>query len=157
MVKAAFLCNFTKFAEWPAPAFDNAQSPLIVGVLGEDPFGSKLDSAAKGLLVHGRPVVVKRFSVSPKARECHLLFMGRDSGVKIFDVVESVSSLPVLVVSDLKGFAAGGGGIGFVEKDGAIHFEVNLAAVENNGVKLSSGLLKLADQVLKTVPRSKQP
>lgn len=157
LVKAAFVCNFTKFAEWPATAFDAAQSPIIVGVLGEDPFGSKLDSAAKGLQARGRPVVIKRFTTPPKAKECHLLFIGRDSGTRIPDTLEAVVSLPVLVVSDAKNFAAGGGGIGFVEKEGAIHFEINLPAAEGNGVKLNSGLLKLADQILKTSPRTKSP
>ena len=32
-LKAAFLFNFTKFVEWPAEAFANENSHVVVGVL----------------------------------------------------------------------------------------------------------------------------
>ena len=42
-VKAAFLYNFAQFVEWPARAFPAPDSPLIIGVLGENPFGTYLE------------------------------------------------------------------------------------------------------------------
>src|SRR4051812_12970096 len=39
-LKAVFLFNFAQFVEWPAGAFRAANSPLIIGVLGENPFGT---------------------------------------------------------------------------------------------------------------------
>src|SRR3990172_10053935 len=44
-VKAAILFNFAKFVEWPDAAFPDPATPIIIGVLGEDPFGSALDAA----------------------------------------------------------------------------------------------------------------
>ena len=36
-VKAAFLFNFVQFVEWPRGAFANSDTPICIGVLGEDP------------------------------------------------------------------------------------------------------------------------
>src|SRR4051812_28059903 len=55
-IKAVFLYNFVRFVDWPPSAFPDAQSPLVIGVLGEDPFGTALDDAIRGESVNGRPL-----------------------------------------------------------------------------------------------------
>jgi hypothetical protein len=47
-IKAAFLFNFTQFIDWPAATFPVADSPFVIGVLGEDPFGPYLDETVAG-------------------------------------------------------------------------------------------------------------
>src|SRR5688572_8902234 len=59
-VKAAFLINFAKFVEWPASSFDTATTQLRIGVVGDDPFGVSLDNAARGKVLDGREMAVKR-------------------------------------------------------------------------------------------------
>lgn len=41
-IKAVFLFNFTQFVDWPPTAFVDPRTPLVIGVLGEDPFGLSL-------------------------------------------------------------------------------------------------------------------
>lgn len=147
VVKAAFLCNFAKFTEWPADTFKDTGAPFVIGVLGEDPFGSRLDNATKGLQLHGRQVAVRRLSSISAAQACHLVFVGNDFAKRLAEVVGALGKSPVLLIGDSRDFAAEGGMIGFLEKDGAIHFEVNLNAADGAGVKLNSGMLKLADRV----------
>src|SRR5437867_180076 len=52
-IKAAFLYNFTKFVEWPEPAFADPKSPIVIGVLGPNPFGGELAKAIEGRKVNG--------------------------------------------------------------------------------------------------------
>lgn len=47
-VKAAFLYNFATFVDWPGDAFGNSNAPLVIGAIGEDPFGGALDQAING-------------------------------------------------------------------------------------------------------------
>ena len=61
-VKAVFLFNFAQFVDWPQSAFPEAQSPLVIGILGRDPFGAFLDDTVRGETVEGRPLVVRRYS-----------------------------------------------------------------------------------------------
>ncbi len=157
-MKAAFLCNFAKFAEWPSQAFVSADAAIVIGIYGADPFGAKLEAAATGMVVRGRPLKVRLLANPPGKGECHLLFVGsmtKEEVQKYESALPTLTKLPILTVSDQKNFAAEGGCIGFVENSGAIHFQVNLAAADGAGVKLSSGLLKLADHVYKSSPRIK--
>src|SRR5881296_3853751 len=58
-IKAVFLFNFAQFVDWPTNAFSEAQAPLVIGVLGEDPFGVYLDETVRGEKVNNRPVAVQ--------------------------------------------------------------------------------------------------
>src|SRR5258708_4867014 len=60
-VKAAFLFNFSQFVEWPADAFADAQTPLVIGVIGGDPFGHFLDDLVRGEKVNNHPLVIQRY------------------------------------------------------------------------------------------------
>src|SRR5881296_4365446 len=60
-VKAVFLFNFAQFVEWPPQAFADPRTPLIIGVLGEDPFGAFLDDTVRNEMVNNRPLAVQRY------------------------------------------------------------------------------------------------
>ena len=38
-VKAVYLVKFIEFVNWPESAFPAVDSPIVIGVLGTDPFG----------------------------------------------------------------------------------------------------------------------
>src|SRR5207244_331763 len=46
-VKATFLFQFTQFVDWPARSLPPAQTPLVIGILGQDPFGTFLDETVR--------------------------------------------------------------------------------------------------------------
>ena len=58
-VKVAFLYNFAKFVEWPPQAFKGASDPIVLGVLGKNPFGNALPQAVAGKTLGGRVFVVR--------------------------------------------------------------------------------------------------
>jgi hypothetical protein len=66
-VKAIFLFNFSHFVDWPAEAFKSPTEPFIIGVLGADPFGPRLDEAVRGEHIAGHPLVVRRFNSSGRS------------------------------------------------------------------------------------------
>ena len=41
--KAGLMLTFAEFVEWPAYAFPDASAPIVLGVIGEDPFGDALE------------------------------------------------------------------------------------------------------------------
>src|SRR5687767_4978311 len=57
-VKAVFLYNIVQFVEWPNDSVPNETSPIIIGVLGIDPFGSYLDDTVLGEEVNGHPLII---------------------------------------------------------------------------------------------------
>src|SRR5882762_8203434 len=82
-IKAVFLFNFAQFVEWPAQAFPEARTPLVIGVLGDDPFGAFLDETVRGEKVNNRPLVVQRYRRVEDIEICHILFISASETAKM--------------------------------------------------------------------------
>jgi hypothetical protein len=143
-VKSAFLLNFTKFIEWPAPASPDA--PFTICILGEDPFGPLLDRMVSGETVGGRKLAVHRISRDRPAR-CQILFASAHER----DLSETLSTLPrgVLTVGEGAEFLRDGGMISFVVEDRRVRFDVSQRSALKAGLRISSKLLSVARSVEK--------
>jgi hypothetical protein len=146
-IKAVFLFNFTQFVEWPPDAFRDDTTPLVIGVLGEDPFGPFLDEAIRGETAKGRPLVVRRYTDVHEIDACHLLFISRSEGGRLRAILDWVQDKKALTVSDIEGFTGRGGVIAFVSAGGKIRLRVNLDAARAARLTLSSKLLRPAQIV----------
>jgi len=143
-VKAAFLVNFAKFAEWPADS-SQAQSPAVrICVLGKDPFGEVLDKTALGRSAGGRPIVIQRHKGVEEVRACHVVFIASSESKSMGPILGDLAAQPVITVGERDGFARRGGVIGLVVEDNLARFEVNLPAAQRAGLLLSSKLLGVA-------------
>jgi hypothetical protein len=67
-VKAAFMYNFLKFIDWPAEKMASNGNQIIIGIIGQDPFGSAAD-ILKDKKVEDRDVVIKRFDGFQQLKE----------------------------------------------------------------------------------------
>lgn len=143
-IKAAFLYNFAKFVEWPSGSFADGNSPLVIGILGDDPFGSSLDQVVKGNTVGGRRICIKRFPRIRDVESCHILFVCSSESNRLARALESVKNSGVLTVSDIDRFAQRGGIVGFTMDDNKVGFEINVTTAQRSNLKISSKLLKLA-------------
>jgi hypothetical protein len=145
-IKAVFLYNFTQFTEWPAEAFTQPDAPLIIGILGKDPFGRYLDETVAGEKISGHPLVVQRFNSIEDIKTCHILFINTPEK-KVAPSLESLSARSILTVSDINNFAKQGGMITFVTENNKTRIQINLEATKKANIALSAKLLKLAEIV----------
>src|SRR5664279_1643970 len=74
-LKAAFLYNFAKFIDWPPEAFPDDKAPFIIGILGDNPFGSDLKQMVAGKLINDRPITIQPFRTGDVVTNCHILFI----------------------------------------------------------------------------------
>jgi hypothetical protein len=146
-VKAAFLYNFTQFVEWPAEAFAAPDAPLVIGILGQDPFENYLDDVVRGEKSGGHPIVVKRYRDIGSARDCQLLFVGGEESLRPQSVLAALKDRSVLTVGDSEEFSKRGGMIDFITRRGKIRLEINVETVRAANLAVSSKLLRLADIV----------
>jgi len=142
-VKAAFLYNFIKYTSWPDEAFDEPDSPIVVSIVGSDPFGEVLDATLRGKQVSGRALAIARIASVPDEVDAHIAFTDSASAVGK-EFVRRASQKPVLVVDDRGGIVESGAQVGFYLVSGHVRFEVNLAKVKEAHLTISSELLKLA-------------
>jgi uncharacterized protein DUF4154 len=146
-VKAVFLFNFAQFVDWPPAAFADAQAPLVIGVLGEDPFGNYLDEAVRGEKVGQRPLVVHRYQRVDDIGACHVLFISRSEAGQLEGIVAHLKDRSTLTVSDTDGSANRGVMIRFLNENNRIRLRINLQAVKVAGLTISSKLLRPAEIV----------
>jgi hypothetical protein len=143
-VKALFLFNFAQFVEWPSQTLGADQTPLVIGVLGEDPFGKYLDDAVQGERIGSHPLVARRFRRVEDITACHILFISRSEAGRFAGMVPRLRALGVLTVADFDSFIRQGGMIGFVTVNNKIRLKINLVAAKAAGLTISSKLLRPA-------------
>jgi hypothetical protein len=142
-VKAVYLLNFGRFATWPSSA-GSSSDVFSLCVLGPDPFGPTLEAAVAGEAIDGKSVVVKRIAKPEDTGPCRVLFVSPSADKQLAHILHVVENAAVLTVSDMPEFASRGGMIQLVSVNTRVRFEVNLPAVEQAGLALSSELLKVA-------------
>lgn len=149
-IKAAFLFNFTQFVEWPSTAFQHSASPLVIGILGEDPFGSVIDETVSGEKLNGHPIIIERYQTIKDLKQCHILYMSEEDGSKIKEVIAAMPNHHALTVGSHFNFTKSGGIIRFLTLNNKIKLQINLAAAKEAKINISSKLLRLADIVVAT-------
>ena len=146
-VKAVFLYNFAQFVEWPDSAFRDADTPLVVGILGLDPFETYLDEVVKGEKVNNHEILVKRFKRIEDVDYCHVLFVSDSEAPRLLQTLGVLKQRHILTVGESKAFSLQGGMVSFVTENGKIKLKVNLEAVQAAKLNVSSKLLRLAEIV----------
>jgi len=146
-VKAVFLFNFAQFVEWPPAAFAGANSPIVIGVLGENPFGTYLDQTLRGEKVNNRPLEVQRYQRVDEIKTCHILFISPSETERYEQIFARLQGRSILAVGDTEGFAARGGMIRFLTEQNRIRLRVNVGAAKAADLTISSKLLRAAEIV----------
>ena len=141
-VKAVFLFNFAQFVEWPPNVFPDANAPLVIGVLGHDPFGSYLDDTVRGERVNSRPLIVQRYRNAAEIKSCHVLFISRSESDQLDQLVANLKYRKILIVTDADG-GKGGVIIRFVNEGNRIRFKIDAQAAKAANLTISSKLLRL--------------
>ncbi len=153
-LKAAYLYRIPNFVEWPELGpheKDRGPAPFRLCILGDAALGDAIE-ALEGRKVKGREVRLARLKRTEDAELCELLFIrleGPDALAAIFDRLRGKS---VLTVGESRDFTRRGGMVRFVPRQGKLRMEINLAAAEEAGLKISAKLLELSQIVESGVP-----
>lgn len=148
VVKAGFLFNFAKYVEWPSDAFENATTPITIGIVGKDPFGETLEKVLKDKTANDRPFAVVRFESLDKYKDskgrCHILFVAASEKERTKAVVAQAAASAVLTVGETGGFGEAGGMITILIQDTKPKLEINVEAAQQQKLVINSKLLKVA-------------
>lgn len=146
-LKAAFLLNFSKFSTWPEEAFAGSAQTFDFCIVGEDPFGSALDGL-DSKTVGGRPIRLLYAKSIAEAESCHVMFVSKSEQNNLEQLHALNIKMPVMTVSDIKGFSSQGGIFEFITKGERLSFIVNNNLATKNGIHINASLLNLAAEVL---------
>jgi hypothetical protein len=143
-VKAAFLYNFTRFISWPSSAFNSPTAPFVIGIVGNDPFGSYLEDIIDQEKVDNHPIIIQRYHDIKDINNCQILYISVSDDNKIKEIIAGVAHQNVLTVGDADKFVKWGGVISFFKDDNKLRVQINMAAAKTAGIEISSKLLKIS-------------
>ena len=142
-LKAALLYKLTKFVEWPKESENSSQRPFGLCVLGNNNFGSALDSV-EGRTVGGRKIALYFYDQSEAMQNnCDLVFISDSKRPFLSPILLSLNNQAILSVSDMSDFAKNGGIIQFTTRK-RIGFKINIESAKKAGLKIAAPLLQLA-------------
>ena len=150
LVKAAFLHKFASFVEWPQGQFDKPDSPLRIGILGNDAIWQDLNELARDRDRDGRPVIVTRLKEGDPLTGYHILYM-KTTAPRMTELLQQVPD-GVLTVADSDGAHPRGSVISFFVETGHVRFGISVDSATRQRLRLSPRLLAVARNVQGALP-----
>ena len=144
-LKAVFLYNFCRFIEWPKSAFASPNEPIIIGVIGEDPFGPLLKQAVQGETSRGRAIQIAHYSKLEAIGHCHLLFVSHSEAGRTEKILSSVSGKSIVTVGETDAFLDRGGMIALTADKNRVRLHINPSLLRAASLDVSSKLLRVAE------------
>ena len=146
-LKVAYLYNFTRFVQWPAPA---DAEPFVIGVIGDPGMVDRL-RVLEDRQVEGRPIEIQSYAGIMDIRSCQILFVGSAAAPEIESIVRHTAGEPTLLLGDTMGYVGRGIAIEFYlqpdvfrEKQ-RLRFKIDPKALRQRGLKVSAQLLDVAE------------
>jgi len=149
-IKAGYLYNFSKYVSWPEATFPTPTAPLAICIVGEDPFGYRLDQAIAGKTAgDGRPLEVRRTMSegSGTLKDCQIVFISNSERKRVSAVVAALKGTNAFSVADFSPFAEQGG-IANLRVDGTrVKVDLNMNAASRANLKISGKLQQVSNLV----------
>jgi hypothetical protein len=146
-VKAAFLYKFAGYVEWPEANLPRPDTPITIGVLGADTLAAELSRLVAGRTVNNRAITAKRLKPGDSLAGINVLFIGKEETARLSQLLPVTRPRAILTVTESEGALAHGSVINFTLVERRVRFEISLDSAEKSGLKLSSRLLTVAQQV----------
>jgi len=152
-IKAGYLRLFVRYVEWPPAVFAQATDPLVIGVVGTNPFGPVLQSTLQGLKKQNREIVVRPVQTVEEAVCCQVVFIARRQEHDEAIWLKALRGKPALTITESEQGLAWGAVLALVYEKTArgpkVVFYASLPAARAAGLQLSSSMLVSAKKVLK--------
>ena len=147
-LKAVFLWRLAQFTQWPSDAFESSDNPIVICVLGENPFGDALNAAVAGETAHGRQLVVQYRRPIDQIKSCHILYISGAGPRQAKEIAAALAGRSVLTVRDTDGVASSYETmIRFITDENKIKLRVHLKAATAARLVLDPRLLRAAEIV----------
>ncbi len=144
-IKAAYIYNFAKSAQWPPSLLPDGTAPLVIGVLGGDvEFVNVLTGIVSGKSIGTHSIAVKHHNGADDVKCCNVVFFRASERQSTRAAIASLNSGNVLLVGEDPAFLGDGGTINLVMARGKIQFEVAQDALDRSSIQFSSKFLSLA-------------
>lgn len=144
---AALSLNIVRFTHWP----DQQSNTFTFCVYGDN-VTKEAFSSLEGKAVNSRTIQIKSLSHLVDLDQCQALYLSDLKVNFLTQVFNELKHKPVLTLGASDNFADNGGMIGLRKQDGKLKIDINLHAVTDAKVVISSRLLSLANIIESVSP-----
>ncbi len=145
--KAAMIAVLANYVRWPEDALKE-NAPLVIGILGNNPFGETILKEAFRLRFGGKKQVIINHSTSVASLQgCHIMIIcnsERNDIVRIIKEIDSYKQPAVLTIGDeISNFCEAGGIISFLG-GGSTAFDLNMTKATYSRLLISTQIINAA-------------
>jgi uncharacterized protein DUF4154 len=142
-IKAALVYNILHFIDWQP-------KDLVICVYQPDDEDVSSFHSLPAQTKSGKTLEVKFLHRNGNAliqNNCHVIFVTRKGGDDTYEILNETKNTQRLTIGESDHFIKQGGMINFIRKDLTIKFEINVSALNQADLKISSQVLRIADRV----------
>ena len=132
--KAMYLYKFAKGVSWPS---DASSGDFVITIVGDNEMATVLSKQVSSRKIGSRSIVVKQVATVPQIEKSHMVYLGESKSDQIQKLIEMQGGNKVLIVAGKGGWCEHGAGISFVNKGGAISYEVSSKNIQQRGLTVS--------------------
>lgn len=144
-VLAVLTLNIARFTTWPEPIF-NAEAPLNLCVFGDNIVQQSFE-AIDNKKANKKTIHIINLSRLRNLDRCQLLYLSELDRSKLKPLLMELKTQPILTIGENMEFLQAGGMVGLEKVNGKMQLSINLPAVKQSELVISSRLLKLANIV----------
>jgi len=137
-LKAGWLYQLCLYTDWPKEAFSSDTSPFVIGILGKDPFGERLQGITQKR-INRRPIELRPCTLE-QAAECHLVYVSSSEKDNLPNILGRLKNTHTLTVGEPENFTRLGGVIRLAVIRGSVKPEISKSAVERAKLVMRSQL-----------------
>lgn len=145
-IKAAYLYNFLRFVEWPV----NQKSTSDICIYGVNKEYKSVFSSMATLSKQGKKLTIKFFEKDNEFQpltDCQIIFITSEANSKTKNILDHLKNNQILTIGESDDFINQGGMINFIRVGNKIRFEINVDAIEQAELKISSKVLRIAERL----------
>lgn len=142
-VLAALALNIVRFTTWPEQAMQSMKETIDFCVVGDNTVQqsfSSIDNKAVG----NKSLKIINLSRLSNFEQCHVLYLTDIKQNILLQVFVEIKKMPLLSIGDSEEFVAQGGMVGLENVNNKMTLHVNISAVREANLTISSRLLSLA-------------
>lgn len=144
-LKAVYLEKFSRFVTWPEECLmEDVNQPFVISIIGKTNLTENLNLVYSQQQINNKKVVIRIISDLKEINGSHILFVAETEKKNLPKILLITNELPILTISDTRGFAEKGILINFYEENNKLRFEINETAVLKSPLKMSYYLLSTA-------------
>jgi hypothetical protein len=140
-IKASYIYNILQFITFPQSEFE-AHSQLNVCIVGENYFGSTLDSIEGASTPQARiHIMYLDDSSSTSLSSCNVIYLTRSEAGSTQSILDKINTKNVLTIAEYPSFIAHGGLIELYTREDRIRFRINHA--KRTSFQIAAQLIQL--------------